>query len=184
MCCCYLAYLLLLSISFAAWNAKTRDVIVLGCGSAGATLAAEISANPNVKVTCIDSAQDDTNYYNTNVGFNGELPPAFTSSVDFISTRETSLSGRSQKAIVPRTLGGGTTVNGNAFQRPSVYDFSTFGSSIWEYDNVLQDMKDLENSLDNSDASQHGFDGPIKVSFPTVNILTRLPHFPWLLVKL
>ncbi|MGF6507339.1 GMC family oxidoreductase [Paraburkholderia sp. 32] len=142
------------------------DYVIVGGGAAGCVLANRLSENPSTKVCLLEAGPDDNNLY---IG----MPAGFVKvsgnaryTWNF-STEATALTGgRPIGLLQGKTLGGGTSVNGMAFNRGQRADFdewAALGNPGWSYDELLPVFRDLE-SRESGDPHYRGRNGPVAVT--------------------
>lgn len=145
------------------------DFIVVGAGSAGATVAARLSEVPQWKVLLIEAGSDPP--------IESRIPALFVSmfgtKYDWMYTTErTEKACRSkinQQCRWPKgkMLGGSSSINGVCYARghPKDYDaWEALGNKGWAYKDVLKYFKKLEKvRIPNSVSDMHGYNGPISV---------------------
>ena len=150
---------------------KKFDVIVVGAGSAGATLATRLSEDPSRSILLIEAGHDYANIDelpdeirqghatgpDMTIAPDGEHNWGFTAKATPFHT----------DMPVPRgkITGGTSAINGQVYLRGIPEDFDSWaaaGNDEWSYDKVLPFMKKLENDLDITDQF-HGNSGPIVV---------------------
>lgn len=73
--------------------------------------------------------------------------------------------------LVGRTLGGGTGINGQVYNRGSPHDYDNWANitedSSWSYSSMLEHFKRIEDYAgDFPSEEQHGIGGPIPISRP------------------
>lgn len=142
------------------------DYVIVGAGAAGCVLANRLSQDPAMTVCLIEAGPDDRNLF---IG----MPAGFvkiSSDARYtwnFQTEGTDLTaGRSIALVQGKTLGGGTSVNGMAYNRGQRADFDHWagqGNPGWSYDDLLPIFRDLE-CRDNGDPLFRGATGPLAVT--------------------
>ncbi|XP_026812210.1 glucose dehydrogenase [FAD, quinone]-like [Rhopalosiphum maidis] len=162
---------------FASAGNVTFDFVVVGGGSAGATVAARLSEIPKWNVLLLEAGGDPPNYTETPLRYSDAL----TSDVDwtFITEPEPRLFGglESGRCLVSRglMLGGSSSMNAMMYLRGTRRDFDEWerlGNAGWGFGDVLPYFVKSENFTGGSgrrDAVPHGRDGPLTVG-PLVSI--------------
>ena len=154
------------------------DHVIVGGGSAGAALAARLSAHPGLRVCLLEAGPDtppgqvpdnvlDTYYsayYDPSLFWPGLR-------VQFNATRAAGRPARPYEQA--RIMGGGSSVNAMIGMRglPDDYEeWAALGLDGWGWDDVLPHFRRLENDLDHG-GPLHGRDGPITIR--------RTPRAQW-----
>ena len=149
-------------------TAQTFDYVVVGAGSAGATLAARLSEDPKVSVCLIEAGATDKH-------------PAISIPLGLIwlskhpklnwlytSTAQEGLGGRQVSVPRGKVLGGSSAINGMIYIRGQAEDYDAWaaqGCTGWGYDDVLPYFKKSQaNAASDVDAHFHGTDGPLTVT--------------------
>ena len=156
------------------------DVIIVGGGSAGATMAARLSEDAAREVLLLEVGPDYRSAStppalrsrdDTGMLIDGFPPP------DEILARHffPSLTARRTSEQAPtallrgRGVGGSSAVNGMFAIRPTVEDLDGWcaaGASGWSFADTLPLLMQLESDQDFGSADYHGTDGPIPVVRP------------------
>jgi choline dehydrogenase len=143
------------------------DVIIVGAGSTGGTLAARLTENPDRRVLVLEAGKTFTAA--------DQLPPELLDPADISS----SMPGHPSNWAFPgkltaefqmpiprgKVMGGSSSLNGAYFERGTESNFADWvalGNDEWSYDKVLPYYKRSETDHDFS-GPRHGTDGPISV---------------------
>lgn len=146
------------------------DYLIVGAGSAGATLAARLSAaGANV---CLLEAGRDYRSADAPADMRSPNPANIIVQPDYSHLRYDALMARRTRAQEPRTywrgrgVGGSSAINGQIAIRAMVEDFDEWvkdGAAGWDFNSVLPFFNRLENDLRFGDKPYHGSDGPIPI---------------------
>jgi choline dehydrogenase len=140
------------------------DVIVVGAGASGATIAARASEDPSRSVLLLDAGP----YYATTEAMPDDLLNGHNNSYtahDWGFQAETNASGRRSRFPRGRVVGGSSAVNTAIALRgvPEDYDeWAAPGNDEWSWAKVLPYFRRLENDLDFDD-DYHGRGGPVPI---------------------
>ena len=145
------------------------DVIVIGAGSAGGTIATRLSENPNRSVLLLEAGPDypDFQHLPDDVKFGFSPTASEMGAPHNWSFVGTGTSAQPNEIAVPRgkVMGGTSAINGQVFLRgvPEDYDrWASWGNDEWSFVNVMPYFRKLETDTDVQD-DFHGSEGPVPV---------------------
>jgi len=147
------------------------DYIIVGGGSAGATLAARLTENPKITVCLLEAGGKGTGL---TVKVPALLPLAVKSKKTnwgFETVPQKGLNGRQGYQPRGKSLGGSSAINGMIYIRGNRKDYDNWkdmGCDGWGFEDVLPYFKKSENNIRGNDA-YHGNSGPLQVADPFYN---------------
>ncbi|PHR91529.1 MAG: glucose-methanol-choline oxidoreductase [Robiginitomaculum sp.] len=141
------------------------DYVIIGGGSAGCTLAARLSEDPDVSVCLLEAGPKDTSpLIHMPLGF-AELGEKHKVNWAFNTVPQKGLNGRRGYQPRGRTLGGSSSINAMIYIRGHRSDYDNWekmGAKGWGWDDVLPYFKKSEHHEAGADAF-HGQGGPLNV---------------------
>ncbi len=147
------------------------DFLIVGAGSAGATLAARLCADPTTRVTLLEAGPDYRSAESPDA-MRSANPSGIITEPEFADFRWDPLKARRTRVQPPRTfwrgrgVGGSSAVNGQIAIRGMVEDFDGWaaqGCKGWSFAEVLPYFNRLETDLRYGSESYHGDSGPIPI---------------------
>jgi len=144
------------------------DYVIVGGGSAGATLAARLSEDPAVSVCLLEAGgQGNSLLVRAPAGVIGMLPGhGKINNWAFNTVPQAGLDGRAGYQPRGRALGGSSAINAMLYVRGQRQDYdgwADLGCEGWDWNAVLPYFKRAENNERGANAL-HGATGPLHVS--------------------
>jgi choline dehydrogenase len=143
------------------------DYIVVGAGSAGATLAARLSESGAHKVLLLEAGTEESNY------FWSRVPVGVSKMIDhpavnwcFSSEPDEGSGGRRIEVPRGKMLGGSSSINGMVYIRGQSQDYdhwAQLGNRGWSWQDILPVFKRMENYAGGSDELR-GRNGLLKIT--------------------
>jgi len=141
------------------------DYIIIGGGSAGCTLAARLSEDPDVTIALLEAGPADDNVLiHCPVGL-AVLAKTHQFNWNLHTVPQPGLNGRRGYQPRGKVLGGSSSVNAMVYIRGQAADYDDWaaqGNPGWSYQDVLPYFKRAENNERGADA-WHGTGGPLNV---------------------
>lgn len=146
------------------------DYVIVGGGSAGATLANRLSADPSVTVCLLEAGGDGRDVLiRAPMAAAIMLPgkPFKVNNWAFETIPQLGLNGRRGYQPRGKALGGSSAINAMLYVRGQREDFDgwrNLGCEGWGFDDVLPYFKRAENNQ-RGNSEWHGTGGPLSVAF-------------------
>jgi choline dehydrogenase len=125
-----------------------RDYIIVGAGSAGATLAGRLSENPDRRVLLLEAGGADRSFAIQVPGLVEQLLTSRTLNWQYEGEPDPSLGGRKLTWAAGRVLGGSSSINGMVFGRGLPGDYAAWeaaGNPGWGWEAMLPYFRKLEH---------------------------------------
>jgi choline dehydrogenase-like flavoprotein len=145
----------------------TYDYIVVGAGSAGATLASRLTESGAHRVLLLEAGTEGSNY------FWSRVPVGVSKMIDlpavnwcFSSEPDEGSGGRRIEVPRGKMLGGSSSINGMVYIRGQAQDYdhwAQLGNRGWSWQDVLPVYKRMENYAGGSDELR-GRNGLLKIT--------------------
>ena len=145
------------------------DFVVVGTGTAGATLVNRLSADGRYRVCALEAGGPDRNpFIHIPAGFMKTLTDP---SVNWLYEAEPSEGTAGRRIAQPRgkTFGGSSSINGHVYNRGQRMDFDTWaqrGNRGWSHADVLPYFRRSERRSGSGDDRYRGRDGEFVVEDP------------------
>jgi len=145
------------------------DYIVVGGGSAGCVAAARLVAEFGARVLLLEAGREYKDWIlKVPAGFS-QILGGTKYLTQHLTVPQAQLGGRVQAIPQGKVLGGGSSVNAQAYMRGRARDYDIWGemtaSDLWSWRKVLPHFTRLEGNQKFNNGF-HGITGPLKVSDP------------------
>ena len=142
------------------------DYIIVGAGTAGATLAARLTEDPACRVLVLEAGGSDRNLWlRLPVGYYKSIyNPAFSHL--YRSEPDAGINQRQMDCPRGRVIGGSSSINGLIYIRGQHEDFDDWarlGADGWDHDSVLPYFRKLETHS-GAPSQYRGAHGPLQIS--------------------
>ncbi len=144
---------------------KTWDYVIVGAGSAGATLAGRLSQNPEHRVLLLESGGGDHSPLIRIPGMIESLLGVAALNWRYEGDPDATLNGRALTWAAGRVLGGSSSINGMVYGRGLPADYERWvgaGNPGWGWDDMLPYFRRMEHWTGSPDPTR-GRDGPLWV---------------------
>lgn len=155
------------------------DLIIIGGGTAGLTVANRLSEIPSITVAVIETG--DKAFNNPNVTDPEEFTVALGTAVDwqYQSTNQSFARGKNVACSAGKALGGTSTINGMTWvrsEKAQIDSWGAIGNPGWSWDELFPYYQKSEvfvgptaaqvSAGASYDPADHGESGPLKTGFP------------------
>lgn len=142
------------------------DYIIVGSGTAGATLAARLTEDPSCRVLVLEGGGPDRNFWlKVPVGYYKAIYNAKFAHL-YRSEPDPGIGGRQMDCPRGRVIGGSSSINGLIYIRGQHQDFDDWaklGADGWDYNSVLPHFRKLE-TYSGAPSQYRGAHGPLQIS--------------------
>ena len=141
------------------------DYVIVGAGSAGCVLANRLSADPACRVVVLEAGGPDrAREIRVPLGFIQLLNSAYD--WGYRTTGQPQMAGRELWWPRGKTLGGSSSINGQAWTRGHRLDYDGWAESCpgWSYDEVLPYFRRAERRVGSNTGGVYGTSGPQFIS--------------------
>ena len=145
------------------------DFVIVGGGSAGATIAARLTEDPNIRVCLLEAGGDGRGILvRAPLAVVAMLPgrPLKLNNWAYSTVPQPGLNGRQGYQPRGKALGGSSAINAMLYVRGQRQDYDSWadlGCDGWDWNSLLPYFKRAENNERGAD-DFHGADGPLQVS--------------------
>lgn len=149
-------------------GAAAYDYIVVGAGSAGATIASRLTEDPAVSVCLLEAGPPDKDARIHVPGFLGELLSSEVIDWGYYTEPQKELLNRRLWWPRGKTLGGSSSLNAMCYQRGALEDYDDWaaaGADGWGAMDALHYFKKMQD-YEGGASQWHGAGGPLSVSRP------------------
>jgi choline dehydrogenase len=152
--------------------ARPYDYIVVGAGTAGCTMAARLSEDPDRRVLLLEAGPPDRSWIlHMPAGLRSVFKPSNKYNWWFETEPQTHLDGRRIAQPRGKTLGGSSSINGMTWLRGHPADYDAWAHELdctgWSYADCLPYFRRAE-AVDGGDPDFRGRSGPVEVTRPGV----------------
>lgn len=164
------------------------DFIVVGAGSAGATVAARLSEVPEWNILLLEAGGDPPDYTEIPIRYSETMRSEYDWAFFTEPERNRFKGLEGERSLISRgfMLGGSSSMNAMMYMRGTRQDFAEWerlGNTGWGFDDVLPyflKSEDFTGSKRSDPGSLHGKGGPLTVSpFETVDPLFPVVAEAW-----
>ncbi len=142
------------------------DYIIVGSGTAGSTLAARLTEDPNCRVLVLESGGPDRNFWlKVPVGYYKAIYNSKFSHL-YKSEPDPGIAGRQMDCPRGRVIGGSSSINGLIYIRGQHADFDDWaqlGADGWDFKSVLTHFRKVE-TYSGKPSQYRGAHGPLQIS--------------------